>query len=188
MARAISLVPPDSHAAGRLLSRYGHILGVEEGDFAGAREAVVRALAIARREEDPVLEMRILADAARLDRTDLRPEESLRKSLRAIELAVSLDDIRTEVAARYEAYIALAGIGDQEGYEKQAKAMLDGAERLRDRQLLSNALLANGNAARKMGDWRAAREFYERGLAVWNRDSRHLAQLAEIEYQVGNFV
>ena len=37
VARALSLVPSGSHAAGRLLFRYGLILGVEEGDSAGAR-------------------------------------------------------------------------------------------------------------------------------------------------------
>ena len=37
MARALTLVPSDSHEAGRLLSRYGGILGGAEGDYEGAQ-------------------------------------------------------------------------------------------------------------------------------------------------------
>lgn len=141
VARALALVPPDSHAAGRLLFRYGHILGTEEGDVSGAREAVERALAIAQQERDPALEMRIMADGARLDRIGLRIEESLTKSQRAIELAVRLQDLRTEVAARWEAAVAFQNIGDVEGNEKHATLMLDAAERLRDRTWLTPALM-----------------------------------------------
>ena len=50
MARALTLVPADSHEAGRLLSRYGVVLGAAEGDYEGAEQALGRAIAIARRE------------------------------------------------------------------------------------------------------------------------------------------
>ena len=187
VARALALVTSDSHAAGRLLFRYGHILGVEENDFTGAMEAVEQALAIAQREEDPALEMRILAASARLDRVGLRMEEALKKSQRAIGLALRLKDLRTEAAARYEAAIALNQSGDLEEAEKHAVAMLDASERLRDRELVHLALNIDSSGSRRRGDWRAARDYSQRGLAVSDRDSRHLAALAQIEYQVGNF-
>ena len=187
MARALALVPPASHAAGRLLFRYGHILGSEEGDVAGAREAVERALTIAQQEGDEALEMRILADGARLDRIGLRMEESLRKSQRAAELAVRLQDLRTEANASFEAASALQMLGDLEGHEKHATAMLDAAERLRDRTLLTLALMSNAAGSRRRGDFRAARQHTQRGLEVSVQDSRHLAALAEIECQVGDF-
>ena len=188
VARALSLVPSGSHAACRLLFRYGLILGVEEGDSVGAREAMESAFAIAEREEDTDLEMRILAASARLDRFGLGMEETLRKSQRAIELAVRLKDLRTEAAARYEAGIALRNMGDLVESEKHAAAMLDASERLRDRQLLILALNINAGGSRRKGDWRAAREYCLRGLEVsGDGDSRlPLAYLAEIGYQVGN--
>ena len=52
MARALTLVPADSHEAGRLLSRYGGILGAAEFDYEGAQQALVQAIAIAKREGD----------------------------------------------------------------------------------------------------------------------------------------
>jgi hypothetical protein len=73
-------VRPDSHAAGRLLFRYGYVLGLEAGDFNGAQKAVEAALAIAEREGDLGLEMRILADAARVDRYNLNFDEWRKKA------------------------------------------------------------------------------------------------------------
>ena len=58
IGRALALVPPDSHEAGRLLSRYGLALHREMGDYEGAQEAFDRALGIAQREKDAALEMR----------------------------------------------------------------------------------------------------------------------------------
>jgi len=40
IARALSLVDPDSPRAGRLLSRYGRLLGLEEGDYQGRSGSV----------------------------------------------------------------------------------------------------------------------------------------------------
>jgi len=37
IARALELIPSESHQAGRLLSRYGYLLGMEEGDYVGAQ-------------------------------------------------------------------------------------------------------------------------------------------------------
>lgn len=50
LPRALALVPPDSHEAGRLLSLYGRIKAHQEGDYPAAQEALDRALAIAQRE------------------------------------------------------------------------------------------------------------------------------------------
>ena len=55
LVRALALVPPDSLAAGRLLSQYGLELGRSEGDYEGAQEALSGALTIAERENDTAL-------------------------------------------------------------------------------------------------------------------------------------
>jgi len=101
IGRALAMVAPDSHEAGRLLSRYGGVLGRTEGHYDGAQEGLSRALTIARREGDETLEMRTLAGAADLAYMHLRHEESLEWSLSAIELAKRIDDPRAEVTARF---------------------------------------------------------------------------------------
>jgi len=65
--------------------------------------------------------------------------------------------------------------------------MLALAERLRDRWWLSSALVFNGLVSYVKGDWQAARDFDDRGLAVSSMDARLLAHLVMLEYQVGNF-
>ena len=125
-----------------------------------------------QREQDPALEMRTLAEAARVDRFDLQYQESLSKSRRAIELLGRFDDPAVEAAARYEASLVLFVIGDLEEAQRHATAMLAVAERLRDRFWLSSALGLNGTLCQKGGDWQAARDFFERGLAVQAEDSR----------------
>ena len=99
--RALAMVAPDSHEAGRLLSRYGGVLGRTEGHYDGAQEGLSRALTIARREGDESLEMRTVAESADLAYTHLRHEESLQRSLSAIEMARRIDDPRAEITARF---------------------------------------------------------------------------------------
>ncbi|MFB3120316.1 MAG: AAA family ATPase, partial [Stenotrophomonas maltophilia] len=77
MARALTLVPADSHEAGRLLSRYGGILGAAESDYEGAQQALGRAISIARREGDVVLEVKTLTYAAIVSGRHLHWQESI---------------------------------------------------------------------------------------------------------------
>ena len=110
--RILSLVPPESIEAGVLHARYGFVLGVEEGDFQRAQDAFEQALLIARKEKDSDLEMRTLADAARVDSYNHWWESSLEKSLRAVEMAQRAGNPRLELAARYRAAWALLTLGD----------------------------------------------------------------------------
>ena len=101
LARALALVPADSHHAGRLLARYGYQLGTVEVDYEAAQEAFEQALVIARREGDAALEMRTLANACRVAARHCRWQESLRLGLQAIDLAQQVDDPLFEVPARH---------------------------------------------------------------------------------------
>jgi len=186
IARALSLVPADSHQAGDLLSRQGYVLGMEEGDHQAASVAFDRALAIARREQDPALEMRTLTEAARVDRFGLQLPEGLSKSRQAIELLARFDDPEVEATAHYEASLVLCINGEIEEAQRHATAMLAAAERLRDRFWLSSALLINGTLCKARGDWQAARDYSERALAVQPEDSRILGRLAQLEHELGN--
>ncbi len=83
------------------MSRYGNAMGVLEGDYGAAVKALDQALAIARREGDATLEVRTLVDASRVDGFHLRWQDSLEKSLAAIELLNQVDDPGSEVPARF---------------------------------------------------------------------------------------
>jgi DNA-binding CsgD family transcriptional regulator len=187
IAHALALISPESNAAGRLLSRSGRVIGIEEVDYDGAREAFARALAIAQREGDVALEMRTLADAANVDMLLSRYQESLEKSMRAIELAHHVDDPRTEALARYTTVLVQLALGDLARMRLQASALLTIAERLRDRFWLSMALRSNEDVAYLVGDWHTARAFSDRALVVSSMECRSLCTRALLEYQAGDF-
>ena len=86
IARALTLVPADSHQAGRLLSRYGGFLGLAESNYKDAQQALGRAIAIARRERDVPLEVQTLCYAADVSGQHLHWQESVDHGLRATEL------------------------------------------------------------------------------------------------------
>ena len=64
---ALELVPQDSHEEGRFLSLYAMAMGQQGGDYLASNEAFDRALTIARREQDALLELRTLAAASYVD-------------------------------------------------------------------------------------------------------------------------
>ena len=186
LTHAIELVPSDSRSAGRFLSLQGRVLGVEEGDYDGAQRAFNRAMTIAQREEDSAAEMWTLANAAIVDLNHLRWQETLENSQRAIELAQRNDDPRTEVSASNWAAVAQCMMGDFEEARSRGPAMLVLAEQLRDRTLLASALWINEVTSSLVGDWPAAREFSDRGLAVSPIDARLMGTRVLLEYTLGN--
>ena len=113
LAGALTLVAPDSHEEGRLLSQYGWFLGVIEADHEGAQRAFQRALAIAQRQANPALERRTLANAAWADAYHLRWPDCLAKGLRSIELAQHAGDPHTEMTARRAVAWALTATGER---------------------------------------------------------------------------
>jgi predicted ATPase len=186
--RALELAPPDFHQAGRLLSRYGMVMGLAEGgDYPGAQKALEQALAIAGQWGDSALEMQTLACAARVDRFHLRFHDCLEKSRRAIELARRVDAPYTEVEAHRLAVNTMTYLGDLEGARSHASAMLELAERLGDHYWLVTALTANERQARLTGNLETAQEFSDRGLALSPIDPRLLAPRSLLEYERGNF-
>jgi len=186
ISKALTMVSPDSHEAGRLLSRHGLVLGRAEGDYDGAQEAFSRALAIARREGDEALEMRTSAVAADVAYMHLRHEECLQRSLRTIDLAQRIDDPRAEVTARFFAVGAYYTRGNLEEAGRHATEVLPVAEKLRD-QWLPNALWRNDIVSHLAGDWRSAREFSDRGLAISGQPGLLLCTRVLLEYEMGEF-
>ncbi len=183
--RALAMVPPDSHEAGRLLSRQGFALW--EADYVGSQDAFSRALTIARREGDETLEMQTLARAAHTAYTHLRHEESLQCSLSVIELARRIDDPFSEVLARYYAAGAHLIKGNLEEASGHASEGLPVAEKLQNRLWLTQSLWRSESVFHLAGDWRTAREFSDRGLAVSGQSLNFLCTRALLEYEIGQF-
>ncbi|MFB3119689.1 MAG: AAA family ATPase, partial [Stenotrophomonas maltophilia] len=100
IARALELVQPNSHEAGRLLSEYARVLAIEEGNYDAAQSAFGQALAIAQREQDATLEMRTLTHACYVDSWYLQWQEGVSRTSQAIELAGRAGDLRVETQLR----------------------------------------------------------------------------------------
>jgi DNA-binding CsgD family transcriptional regulator/DNA polymerase III delta prime subunit len=185
--RALTLVPPDSVAAGRLLPTYGDQSGRTENDYAKAKEAFERALAIARREKDVGLKMRTLAAWAGVDYFHLRLAESLEKSLQVVELARRAGDPHLEINGRLHSLQTLVHLGDSKNAEEQAKAGLALAERLQARHWLAWALWCGVNLYHFLGDWGQARQLVSRHLAIEPNSAPFLKNLVWLEYELGEF-
>ena len=91
-----------------------------------------------------------------------------------------------EVSARFWVGVTHLGKGDLLEARRDASAILSIAETLRDRYRLATALWLNEMAYSYQGDWKAAREFNDRGLSVSPSDSRLLASRMLLEFELGN--
>jgi DNA-binding CsgD family transcriptional regulator len=184
--RALSLVPSDSHAAGQLLDVYGSSLGTT-ADYEGAKTAFAQALAIARREKSADLELRTLANAARVAAFHLRWEESLDVSLQALRLSGEADDLNPRLRAHICAGNALLQFANPGEAQKHADAGLALAETLRDRVWLTRAYLLNYMLCHLKGEFQAARAFGDLALATGPGDAPVLSARVQLEYEMGEF-
>jgi DNA-binding CsgD family transcriptional regulator len=184
--RALSLLPSESRNAGRLLAVYGLSLGAT-ADYEGAKQALLQARAIARSERDTALELRTLANAAYVDASHLRWQESLDNSLQAIRLSGYMDDLASMLRPHTCAVNALLQFGKPGEVQQHADAMLVIAEQLRDRIWLTRAYQLSHMLSHLVGDFQAARGFSDRALTMVPRDTLALAWRVQLEYQVGEF-
>ena len=186
-ARALELVPPDSHDAGRILSRQGFMLARELADFELARDALGRALSIARREHDVALETRTLGYSGETYLYELKSSEALEESLKAVELARRSEDRVGEAYARHTVAHALCLLGRPEEALSQANAAVELAERLGNTTVLVSALWVTCLVHYLTGQWQAVREVNDRALQLSPRGGRILGVRVALEYQVGNW-
>ena len=138
--KALELVPPHSHDAGRLLSRSITPL---RSEYDKAQEAVHGALAIARQQHDLELEMRTLVSAACVDISHCHYGQCLDHNLRAIQLAQQLEQPFDESHARFDVSRALSALGDLEEAARHAGAMLEVADRSGNRHWRTFAMETN---------------------------------------------
>ena len=187
IARALTLVPADSHEPGRLLSRYGGIIGAAESDYEGAQQALGRAVAIARREGDVPLEVQTLTYAANVDGQHHHWRKSVASGLRAIELATGDENTFSEVDSRYWAAMGLLYMGDLDAVRSHALVLRDLAERpSTPRQLASRGLVPITCLSCLEGDWKAGREYSDRALEVSPLYSQPLLLRVFLEHETGD--
>jgi DNA-binding CsgD family transcriptional regulator len=185
--RGLTLMPPDSVAAGHLLPTYGLELGRFENDYNKAQEAFERALAISQRESDVDLQMRTLAAWSQVDYFHLHLAESLEKSLLVVDLARHTEDPHLKVNGHLHALQALIHLGDSKNAVEHAEAALALAEQLKARSWLSSVLRCAVNLYRFLGEWRRARELALRYSAVAAYSVPWLKELVSLEYELGEF-
>lgn len=186
LSDALALVPTNSLQAGLLLVEYGAALYHEANDYDGAQEAFGRALSIAEREQDRVLEMRVLTYSAEVDLWTLNWEDIPSKGRRAIDLARGLDDLTFQVYASYVTSRALAGMGNVQEAQRLAEVMLSPAENSRASTPLQDAHWSNGTLFRSVGNWQGARGFLEHDLDSLMDITRATSDLAVLNHQLGD--
>jgi DNA-binding SARP family transcriptional activator len=187
IARALKVVPADSHGAGQLLAQYGWYCGIVEADYGEAVRAFERALSLAQTHGDGALERRTLAHAAWVGVWHFRRQECLEKGLRAIELARLAGDDLTEINARRSIIWALMATGELEQIRAHTAAELALAERVRDQWSIASAGFDNARLAVYEGEWETVRRMSDIGAMAEPRGPRALAMRALLEYELGNF-
>ena len=189
IAKALTLVPADSHEAGRLLSRYGGILGLAEGDYEGAQKALGRAITIAMREGDVPLEVQTLTYAADVSGQHLHWQESVDHGLRAIELGTGDENPLSEVLSRFWTVVGLLQLGDLDTARRHVLFLRELAERRDTTRLLASLSFVPITTLECLqADWDAGREHSDRGLEVSPLFSQQLLLRVLLEYQTGDFV
>ena len=188
MARALSLVPDESHDAGRLLSRYGGMLGLAANDYEGSKEALGRAIAIARREKDVGLEIQTLAYAADVSGNHLRWQESVDNGLRAILLATGNENAYSEVLPRWWTIVSSHHLGNLDLALAHALPLRALAERRSTPLLLASiANVPLVSLPCLVGDWQEGRENSDRNLELSPVSQAPLGLRVLMEYETGEF-
>jgi DNA-binding CsgD family transcriptional regulator/DNA replicative helicase MCM subunit Mcm2 (Cdc46/Mcm family) len=184
--KALALSKPDSLQAGRLECQYGLALAQEEREYGEARRACKRALEVARSHGDSQLEARSLLLAAFIEREEQNLKQCLKRSLEALKLSRRIPDLLRITAAHHLAQEALIAKGAFIRGNSHAANGLAAAAQVQDRYWLMLAYAANQRYRIARGDWRGAREFSDRGLALGPNDPFLLANRARLEYETGN--
>ena len=186
ITRALELVPPNSHEAGRLLSHSLTVLGCLPRQPEDYTRVYSQALSIARTYGDRVLEMQTLVNAGCLDGSNLRLHECMDKHLQAIELAAFIDQPFVETHARIELVSGFWSLGKLDKARRHTEAACASAKRSRNRWCLAIAMSKRQTLSILQGDWEAARRFGDQGLEMSPQFEVLLSHRAVLECQVGH--
>ena len=187
ISEALALVAPDSQQEGRLLSTYALSLYKETGDYERAQDAFDRALAIARREHDLALEMRVWSGKGEAAWWNLSLPETIEYTRRAIELSGQVDDPAAESKAQNQLARATIATGDATAALIHLPTQLATAERVRNQSWLFDAFARNAEVLYSTGDWEAVREICDRGLELVRLAAILRTIRSLLEYETGAF-
>ena len=185
--QALALVQRDSQDEGRLLSQNSKAVYFEETDIEAARDAYTRALAIAQRENETELELRTLGNAASVEMFHGNFQELSEMCLRGLELTRRVDNLKVEADLQTYAAGGLLMTGDLQGAKPHLESLRDLVERLGQHFYLATAFFASVWASILEGDWAAARNYSDQGLAGSPMDTRCLAVRLQLEFELGQF-
>ncbi len=188
MVRALALVPSDSYEAGRLLSRYGGILGLVQCDYEGAQQALGRALAIARREGDLALEVQTLTYASDVSGQHLQWQESVNYGLRSIAQSAGHENSYSAVLSRWWTSVSLLNMGDLQRARTHALDLRDLAEKQSTPRYYSMlGLVPIVTLSCLEGNWTAGREYCNHILKGAPTHRQILCARILLEYETGEF-
>ncbi|MCH8310502.1 MAG: AAA family ATPase [Chloroflexi bacterium] len=165
-ARALELVPSESLQAGYLLSRRAGSLAYDSNDSDGSRSAAIKAIAIARRENDEILEARSLAFLVTPLLIDHRAQEAIEAGLRAAEIAKRTGDFESEMLANFYSSQILFVIGEPDRSRSHADAAYKVAVKLHDRENQFFCLVNMAVCAAYEGKWANANQLADQGLEI----------------------
>jgi DNA-binding CsgD family transcriptional regulator len=188
MVRALALVPSDSYEAGRLLSRYGGILGLVQCDYEGAQQALGRALAISRRERDVPLEVQTLTYASDVSGQHLQWQESVNYGLRSIAQSAGYENSYSAILSRWWTSVSLLNMGDLQRARTHALDLRDLAEKQSTPRYYSMlGLVPIVTLSCLEGNWTAGREYCDHILKGAPTHRQILCARILLEYETGEF-
>ena len=145
-------------------------------------------MSIARREGDVPLEVQTLTHAALVSGHHLHWRESLDNGLRAIELATGDESPFSLQAPHLWAARSLLHMGDLNAARPHALVIADLAQRRgHPRQSASNGIAVITSLFCLEGDWKAGREYCDRGLEISPLNPSLLLPRAMLEHETGEF-
>ncbi|MCH7801487.1 MAG: AAA family ATPase [Chloroflexi bacterium] len=182
-ARALELVPSESLQAGYLLSRRAGSLAYDSNDSDGSRSAAIKAIAIARRENDEILEARSLAFLVTPLLIDHRAQEAIEAGLRAAEIAKRTGDFESEMLANFYSSQILFVIGEPDRSRSHADAAYKVAVKLHDRENQFFCLVNMAVCAAYEGKWANANQLADQGLEIISHNVQMIGLKAWISLQ-----
>ncbi|MCH7801742.1 MAG: protein kinase, partial [Chloroflexi bacterium] len=151
--RALSLVPSDSLLAGRLLARYGLVLGLLKADYEGAMRAFDQALEIARSNGETALEMTALSSSASVSFYHLHFQNALDATQIVTDLSSKADALLSSSVSDFFKGLCLLFSGNLKHARRSLELSLSMAERVRHKNRMAFSVADLGWISMCEGDF-----------------------------------
>jgi hypothetical protein len=166
LERVLQIAPVARQTQAELLMRHAVAVCVERADDTGARQAVKRALEIARQQGDARLEVKVLRHGLTVSLQGFRWQGLANEAAALADRAHHMGDRYSEVRSRFVAACAFSISGESDDAWKQCSLEIEGAEEMKEVNILENALLQRIGLASLGGDWKIHRETVARLLEL----------------------